>query len=219
MNDRQPAGSGRAFRDKVQAMMRTSILDAAWARAIELPWAQVRIADVADDVGISRQTIYNEFGTKDQLGEAVFARELDKFLVEMEARFRSADRFSESVRIALDWMVEETAGHALLARIVNDARNGSDQSLVALLTVRSEAILLPVRDRLVEMVMLRWPEGDRAAATVVADLMVRLVLGLVVTPTDLDRSAVVDAMVTMAMHVDVRSDGPGGVGVKEGSGK
>ena len=40
----------------------------------------MRLADIADEVGVSRQTIYNMFGSKDKLGEALFMREGLRYL-------------------------------------------------------------------------------------------------------------------------------------------
>ncbi len=75
-----PRTPSETFRARVHDMLRTSILDSAWTRAAKVPWSQVRIADIAEDVGVSRQTIHNEFGTKDQLAEALFEREMHVFL-------------------------------------------------------------------------------------------------------------------------------------------
>ncbi|NYG59114.1 AcrR family transcriptional regulator [Nocardioides daedukensis] len=203
MNQEAEGAGGETFRNKVHGLLRASILDAAWARANESTWGQVRIADIARDVGVSRQTIYNEFGTKDQLSLAIFHRELERFLVELEAQIQAADRFSDAVRQGLTWMLDETAGHKMVGRMLADARNGSTDGLIPILTLRSDLIIVPVRTRLAAIIKGRWPEADDAATEVVADLYVRFVLGLVVTPTDLDTGAMVEALVGMAVGMDV----------------
>ena len=38
------------------------------------------MARLADEVGVSRQTVYNEIGSKPRLAEAMILRELDRFL-------------------------------------------------------------------------------------------------------------------------------------------
>src|SRR3546814_15775036 len=113
MNQEAEEVGGETFRNKVHGLLRASILDAAWARANQSTWGQVRIADIARDVGVSRQTIYNEFGTKEQLSLTIFHRELERFLVELEAQIQTADRFSDAVRQGLTWMLDETAGHQI----------------------------------------------------------------------------------------------------------
>ncbi|KQZ68566.1 TetR/AcrR family transcriptional regulator [Nocardioides sp. Root151] len=200
--------SGRAkgaesFKDKVHGLLRESILDAAWARATHASWGQVRIADIAEDVGVSRQTIYNEFGTKDQLSLALFDRELQRVLAELETRLASSERFEEGIRRALLWMLDEVTDHALLGRMVTDARSGGGDGLVPVLTVRSDMIITPVRATLTRIAMERWPEADASAVEVVSDMYVRFILSQIITPTDLDRVAMVDAMVTMAKHIQI----------------
>lgn len=196
-----PRPPSDTFRARVHDMLRTSILDSAWTRAARVPWSQVRIADIAEDVGVSRQTIHNEFGTKDQLAEALFEREMHVFLQGIEARLRAEDRLEVAIRTSLLWMLDETSKHKMVSRMVAAARTGNGEALHPVLTVRSDFIVVPVRTRVVEIVMERWPESDAGAALVVADIMVRFVLSQIILPTDLDRDCMVDGLVSMAMHL------------------
>ncbi|MCX4819262.1 TetR/AcrR family transcriptional regulator [Streptomyces sp. NBC_01142] len=59
---------------------RESLLNAALTALGELPWSGVRMADVASAAGVSRQTLYNEFGSKDGLARALVRREADAYL-------------------------------------------------------------------------------------------------------------------------------------------
>ena len=54
---------------------RESLLDAAYTALVRRPWSAVRMVDVAAAAGVSRQTLYNEFGSKDGLVQALLARE------------------------------------------------------------------------------------------------------------------------------------------------
>jgi AcrR family transcriptional regulator len=49
------------------AATRERILAAAWRRFADLPYEEVRIADVAADAGVTAQTVHSRLGTKDQL--------------------------------------------------------------------------------------------------------------------------------------------------------
>ncbi|MGW4277962.1 TetR/AcrR family transcriptional regulator, partial [Streptomyces seoulensis] len=53
---------------------RESLLDAAYVALARLPWPAVRMVDVAAAAGVSRQTLYNEFGGKDGLARALVSR-------------------------------------------------------------------------------------------------------------------------------------------------
>ena len=67
--------------------MRERLIDAALVLTTEHGWAQVTMARLADAVGVSRQTVYNEIGTKPRLAEAMILRELDRFLELVTAAF------------------------------------------------------------------------------------------------------------------------------------
>ncbi|WP_030545052.1 TetR/AcrR family transcriptional regulator [Streptomyces albus] len=59
---------------------RESLLDAALAALSGRPWPGVRMVDVAVAARVSRQTLYNEFGSKDGLARALVRREVDRYL-------------------------------------------------------------------------------------------------------------------------------------------
>src|SRR5690349_4928016 len=61
------------------------------AQAAELTraggWQAITMAKLADRVGVSRQTVYNEIGSKRQLAEAMIMHELEVFLQAVDAAF------------------------------------------------------------------------------------------------------------------------------------
>ncbi|MEU9483573.1 helix-turn-helix domain-containing protein [Streptomyces decoyicus] len=59
---------------------RESLLDAAYTALMSRPWAAVRMVDVAAAAGVSRQTLYNEFGSKEGLARALVRRETENYL-------------------------------------------------------------------------------------------------------------------------------------------
>ncbi|MFI9205122.1 TetR/AcrR family transcriptional regulator [Streptomyces sp. NPDC053048] len=63
---------------------RELLLDAAFTALGARPWHGVRMVDVAAAAGVSRQTLYNEFGSKDGLARALVRRESDAFLAGVE---------------------------------------------------------------------------------------------------------------------------------------
>ncbi|MFH8629811.1 TetR/AcrR family transcriptional regulator [Streptomyces lydicus] len=59
---------------------RESLLDAAYTALTSRAWPAVRMVDVAAAAGVSRQTLYNEFGSKEGLARALVRRETDNYL-------------------------------------------------------------------------------------------------------------------------------------------
>src|SRR5690348_6328887 len=52
-------------------------------------WQAITMAKLADRVGVSRQTVYNEIGSKQQLAESMIMHEVELFLRNVDAAFTS----------------------------------------------------------------------------------------------------------------------------------
>ncbi|RQX18335.1 TetR family transcriptional regulator, partial [Micromonospora ureilytica] len=55
--------------DSPRQRLRDTIVDALRARTIAAGWDAVRMGGVATTAGVSRQTVYNEFGSKAGLAD------------------------------------------------------------------------------------------------------------------------------------------------------
>ncbi|MDJ0462138.1 TetR/AcrR family transcriptional regulator [Streptomyces sp. H27-C3] len=88
---------------------RDALLDAAFIALADRPWSGVRMVDVASSAGVSRQTLYNEFGSKDGLARALVLREADAYLAGVE---RALAERSGDLRDRLLSVAEWTAGAA-----------------------------------------------------------------------------------------------------------
>ncbi|MFG1809394.1 TetR family transcriptional regulator [Streptomyces sp. NPDC049040] len=72
--------------------VRDALMDAAFAALGERPWGAVRMAEVAAAAGVSRQTLYNEFSSKEGLARALAGRETDVFLAGVDRALAAARR-------------------------------------------------------------------------------------------------------------------------------
>jgi AcrR family transcriptional regulator len=187
------------FRARVQLMLRTAILDAAWKRAAEQDWSAVHVAQIADDVGVSRQTVYNEFGSKDDLAAAVVRRDLERFVAGLVEHTQSAPDLETAARDSMGWLLREARRHPIVKRTIEGARQGEVHLLTPFLTVRADALIVPVRNALVRAYQARWPHEDRAVTVLTVELMVRMVLSQLTTPSDLPEDALIDRMVAMML--------------------
>ncbi|MED7823772.1 TetR/AcrR family transcriptional regulator [Streptomyces chiangmaiensis] len=93
---------------------RESLLDAASMALQRRPWPAVRMVDVAAMAGVSRQTLYNEFGSKEGLARALVRREADGYLAGVErVLLAPADRRERLIALA-EWIVSAGRGSALV---------------------------------------------------------------------------------------------------------
>ncbi|MFS4097325.1 TetR/AcrR family transcriptional regulator [Streptomyces sp. AF1A] len=82
---------------------RESLLDAAYRALARRPWSAVRMVDVAAAAGVSRQTLYNEFGSKDGLARALVRREADAYLAGVERALGGSGEVRERLTAAAEW--------------------------------------------------------------------------------------------------------------------
>ncbi|WP_157865098.1 TetR/AcrR family transcriptional regulator, partial [Streptomyces prasinopilosus] len=82
---------------------RESLLDAAYAALAHRPWSAVRMVDVAATAGVSRQTLYNEFGGKEGLARALVRREADGYLAGVDHALTVHDDPRERLAAAAEW--------------------------------------------------------------------------------------------------------------------
>lgn len=95
---------------------RQALLDAALRALDDGPWCAVRMVDVAALAGVSRQTLHNEFGTKDGLAEALLRRAADGYLAGVD-RALTAPAPDRPAAVAL-WTVRAARGDALVKALL-----------------------------------------------------------------------------------------------------
>ncbi|MEU0966701.1 TetR/AcrR family transcriptional regulator [Streptomyces sp. NPDC005917] len=93
---------------------RESLLDAAYTALARRPWAAVRMVDVAAAAGVSRQTLYNEFGSKEGLARALVRREADGYLAGVERALGSHTEVRERLTATAEWMAAAARENALV---------------------------------------------------------------------------------------------------------
>ncbi|WP_326610463.1 TetR/AcrR family transcriptional regulator [Streptomyces scopuliridis] len=97
---------------------REALLRSALAALADLPWSAIRMVDVASGAGVSRQTLYNEFGSKDGLARALMRREADRYLHGVERLLgERADAADRLVAVA-EWTVGEARARPLLRALL-----------------------------------------------------------------------------------------------------
>lgn len=157
------------------------ILAAAAEMTAELGWSGVTMAAVAERVGVSRQTVYNEWGTRDRLAEAMVLRELGNFLDAVDAGFDAHPRDLEAgTREAIQRVIDLAGVNPLLRAIVT-ATHGAETELVPLLTTRADVVIAVARERVTDRLVAYLGVQPDSVETV-SDILVRTVLSHVMQP-------------------------------------
>ena len=162
-----------AFYDELRALRLERLLDASVEIIVEEGWDGLSMTKVAQRSGIPRQSLYKEVGTKSELGEAVVAREAERFLAGMRDGIEAnPGSIVDAVGAAARFALEHGETNAVLKAIL---RPGHGTALLELLTVRPEAVLAQASRVVAEAL------GDPPEALV--DTMVRLTLSHLLQPT------------------------------------
>ncbi len=179
----QPAGQPAPAAPTPVGGLRDRLCDAATRVIAGEGWARVTMARLADEVGVSRQTVYNEIGTKSDLAEAVVLRELDRFLAGVVRSFdENPDDLVRAIRDSARRVLKYAQNNALLHAIVS-ATHGADTELLPLLTTHAESLLVGAKVVVGERIAsyrIDLP-ADRIDAAI--DMVVRVVLSHVMQPS------------------------------------
>ncbi len=159
---------------------RDLLLDAAADAVLSgQEWTRLRMADVARAAGVSRQTLYYEFGSKDALAEALAMREAERYIAGAEAAREGHEGTpGQAVGASTEYTLREAASNPLLKAVLTDDSGG----LLPFLTTRSEALLAAARERCGSYMSDRWPDLPAARVRFVADAVTRLTLSHLVLP-------------------------------------
>jgi AcrR family transcriptional regulator len=178
---------------------RESLLEAAYTALARRPWSAVRMVDVAAAAGISRQTLYNEFGGKDGLARALVRREADGFLAGVDRALAAAGDPHERLTAVAEWTIVAARDNALVKALLTGCWSewlpapapAAARSVSAVPAQRradgplpSPADLLAlVRDRAVAALSAPGrPPVDTADLAGACELVVRLALSCVAAP-------------------------------------
>ena len=177
-----------------RARLRELALDAAREVVLDRGWAAVRMGAIAAAVGISRQSLHAEFGTKDELGNALVMRETEQFFDGIEARLAEhPGDFAGGVSAAALYVLTVSRENPLLQTILTQTpANGGDVSLLPLLTTRGEPLIERPVGIFTGWVGGQFPSADPAVVRVVVESIVRLGLSHILTPTKDPAAAAAD---------------------------
>jgi AcrR family transcriptional regulator len=140
------------------------------------------MVDVAAAAGVSRQTLYNEFGSKDALARALAERESQRFI---DGTNRFIDevhpgRPVEAIAAATEWTIREASDNVLLKAVLTD----DTHDLLPFLTTRGEVVIGAARRNIESYWLSHWPELPREDVELVSEMVARLTISYLVLPSD-----------------------------------
>ncbi len=161
-------------------LLRDTLFDAARDQLQHSSWADITMADVASAAGVSRQTLYKEFGTRDEFAAAFVIREGERFLDAVEQAVREhLDDPRAAVAAALEVFLAAAAEDPLMRMVLSDDGTGG---MLPLVTTQSMPVVAWAAQRLHAVVHEGWPQAGADDVQLLAEALVRLAFSYVTVP-------------------------------------
>jgi AcrR family transcriptional regulator len=161
-------------------LLRNTLLDGASKELAARPWSEITMSEIARAGGVSRQTVYNEFGSRAVFAQALVLREAGRFIDAVQSTIAAN---AEDPRVALQATFElfltVAAENPLVNAIVSG--DGADE-LIALFTTRGETLVEMASARLTEVLLASWPVVPREEAELLGETLVRLAISYAALP-------------------------------------
>lgn len=160
------------YPEAARNLLRETLFDAASDLIAQGSWADTRMADVAKAAGVSRQTLYNEFGSRQGFAQAFVLHEAGLFLASVEDAIETnADDPRAALAAAVRVFLKTAEDEPLIVAI---AAGESGDGLLPLVTNQAGPVLGFATERLAAVLATTWPHVPEAAVRLVAENMVRL---------------------------------------------
>jgi len=174
------AGSSKPYSELARGLLRDRVLEAVGELLADRPWPKVSMVAVAAHVGVSRQTLYNTFGSRQELAQAYVEREADRFLAGVDVAVRDhASNPQEALAAALAIFLAAAGRHPLVRAITSP--DGGEE-LLPLVTTRGGPLIEHVTEHLTALLVETWPRLPQADAAPIADALVRLAISYAALP-------------------------------------
>jgi AcrR family transcriptional regulator len=182
-SSRSPAASARTpYPEAARELLRQTFFDAARDQLGERAWSEITMADIAAAAGVSRQTLYKEFGNRNEFGLALILHEGERFLAEVEATVLAhTDDPRAAIGAALELFLR-SAGEDPLVRIL--LSDDGTQGLLPFVTTEGRPVVLWATSRLSAVIEQGWPQAGKADVALLAEALVRLAISYITTPSE-----------------------------------
>ena len=161
-------------------LLRNTLLDAAREELRSRRWADVTMADIALAAGVSRQTLYKEFGSREEFAQVLVMREADSFLLAVQdAVAAHLDDPTSALAAAFEVFLQGAAENPLVHTIVHG--DGAEE-LLTLFTTQGQPLVERAAERLTDVMLANWPVAQRQDAELLSDCFVRLAISYAALP-------------------------------------
>ncbi|GJF14655.1 TetR family transcriptional regulator [Mycolicibacterium cyprinidarum] len=170
------------YAEASRVLLRDSILDGMREMLLTRDWSSITLSDVAKAAGISRQTIYNEFGSRQGLAQGYALRLADRLVDQINDAIKDnvGDVHAAFLQGFRDFFAESAADPLVISLLSGTSK----PDLLQIITTDSAPIISRCSTRLTQSFMESWVATSEEDAGVLARAIVRLAMSYVSMPPE-----------------------------------
>lgn len=170
----------RPYALAARELLHSTLLDAACEELQSRRWADITMADIALVAGVSRQTLYNEFGSREVFAQVLVMREANRFLDSVEQAVTAhLEDPAAALAAAFDVFLTAAAENPLVRTIVGA---GGSEELLALFTTQGKQLVESAVERVTAVLLAGWPLVKAQDAELLSECLVRLAISYAALP-------------------------------------
>ena len=163
-------------------LLRDTLFGAARDELESRAWSEITMSDVARTAGVSRQTLYKEFGSRDEFAQAFVIHEGERFLDGVDAAVREhLDDAHAAVGAALAIFLRSAGEDPLVRILLSDDGTGS---MLPLVTTQGMPVVQWATARLATTIEEGWPQAPPEKVALLAESLVRLAISYITAPSE-----------------------------------
>jgi len=170
------------YPEAARNLLRQTLFDAARHHLETRPWAEVTMGDIAATAGVSRQTLYKEFGNKSEFAVALTIHEGERFLGAVEDAVRAhTEDPRAAIRAALELFLRTAGEDPLIRTLLSDDGQGG---MLPFVTTQGMPVVLWATTRLSGVIEEGWPQAAPSDVKLLAEALVRLAISYITNPSE-----------------------------------
>ena len=188
------------YPEAARQLLRETLFGAARDELQSRAWSEITMSNIASSAGVSRQTLYKEFGSRDEFAQAFVIHEGERFLDVVEAAVREhLDDPHAAVGAALDTFLRSAGEDPLVHILLSD---DGTRGMLPFVTTQGMPVVQWATARLAGVIQEGWPQAPAEKTTLLAESLVRLAISYITAPSGSPETTAAQARELLGPFID-----------------
>lgn len=176
------AGARTPYPEAARELLRQTLFGAARDELGRRAWSEITMSDIAAAAGVSRQTLYKEFGNRNEFGLAFVIHEGERFLDDVDAAVLAhRDDPRAAIGAALELFLRTAGEDPLIRILLSDDGTGG---MLPFVTTQGMPVVQWATARLATTIEGGWPQAPQADVLLLSESLVRLAISYITAPSE-----------------------------------